>query len=97
MNRSLRTIEITSATTLKDICEEFRNSTADLILIDENSVIAEPHLNLLTDYPRTASAALVAPQKNGNTFVRQYRVASASSNSHKVSTGNRDFVGAMRL
>ena len=88
---------ITSATTLKDICEEFRNSTDDLILIDENSVIAEPHLNLLTDYPRTASAALVAPQKNGNTFVRQYRVASASSNSHKVSTGNRNFVGAMRL
>ena len=84
-------------TTLKDICEEFSNSSDDLILIDENSVIAEPHLNLLTDYPRTASAALVASQKNGNTFVRQYRVASASSDSHKVSTGNRDFVGAMRL
>ena len=88
---------ISSATTLKDICEEFRNSTEDLILVDENSVIAEPHLNLLTDYPRTASAALVATQKNGNTFVRQHRIASSSSESHKVSTGNRDFIGAMRL
>jgi hypothetical protein len=52
---------------------------------------------LLTDYPRSASAALVTIVKNGNTLVRQNRIASASSASHKVTIGNRDFVGAIRL
>ena len=97
MNQSLATLVVTSATTLDEIIQKFESSGCDLILVDENSVIAEPHMNLLTDYPRTASAALVATQKNGNTFVRQNRIASASSDSHKVTIGNRDFVGAMRL
>ena len=97
MNQSLATLVVTSATTLDEIIQKFESSDCDLILVDENSVIAEPHMNLLTDYPRTASAALVATQKNGNAFVRQNRIASASSDSHKVTVGNRDFVGAMRL
>ncbi|MFM7874317.1 MAG: CDP-alcohol phosphatidyltransferase family protein, partial [Actinomycetota bacterium] len=63
----------------------------------ERTRISEPHLELLTDYPRSTAAALVAIQKNGNTLVRQNRVASASSTSHKVTIGNRDFVGAVRL
>ena len=97
MNQSLATLVVTSATTLDEIIQKFESSGSDLILVDENSIIAEPHMNLLTDYPRSASAALVASQKNGNTFVRQNRIASASSDSHKVTVGNRDFVGAMRL
>jgi phosphatidylglycerophosphate synthase len=97
MNQSLATLVVTSATTLDEIIQKFESSGSDLILVDENSIIAEPHMNLLTDYPRSASAALVASQKNGNTFVRQNRIASASSDIHKVTVGNRDFVGAMRL
>jgi len=51
----------------------------------------------LTDYPRSASVALVATQKNGDTFVRQNRIASASSQSHIVTLGNRNFAGALRI
>ena len=47
--------------------------------------------------PRSSSAALVAMQVNGDTLVRQNRIASASSASHKVTIGNRRFVGVMRL
>ena len=54
-------------------------------------------MELLTDYPRTASAALVAVEKNGDTLVRQNRIASATSDSHKVTIGNRKFLGALRL
>jgi len=66
-------------------------------LTDENSVVADPHMELLTDYPRSASAALVAAEKNGDTLVRQNRIASASSATHKVTIGNRKFVGVLRL
>jgi phosphatidylglycerophosphate synthase len=72
-------------------------STNDVLLIDENSVVADPHLELLTDYPRSSSAALVATEKNGDTLIRQGRIASASSASHKVTIGNRKFVGLIRL
>jgi phosphatidylglycerophosphate synthase/alkylhydroperoxidase family enzyme len=39
----------------------------------------------------------VATEKNGDTLVRQNRIASASSASHKVTIGNRKFVGLLRL
>ncbi len=97
MNQSLTTLEVTSETSLQEILQKFESSTSDLILVDANSVIAEPHMDLLTDYPRIASAALVAAQKNGDTLVRQNRIASATSASHKVTVGNRTFVGAIRL
>ena len=97
MNQSLTTLVVTSETSLQQILEKFESSSSDLILIDANSVIAEPHMDLLTDYPRSTSAALVAAQKNGDTLVRQNRIASASSFSHKVTVGNRTFVGALRL
>jgi len=82
---------------IAQIIDEFNLSNGDLLLIDSGTVISDPHLELLTDYPRKASAALVAVQKNGNTLSRQNRVASASSTSHKVTIGNRDFVGALLL
>ena len=97
MNQSLTTLVVTSETSLQQILEKYESSSSDLVLIDANSVIAEPHMDLLTDYPRSASAALVAVQKNGDTLVRQNRIASASSFSHKVTVGNRTFVGALRL
>ena len=97
MNQSLSSLVVTPATTINEILTVFIDSQSDLLLIDENSVVADPHMELLTDYPRSASAALVAVEKNGDTLVRQNRIASASSASHKVTIGNRKFVGVLRL
>ena len=97
MSGVLDSLTVTAETSLLEILELFKGSTRDLLLIDERTIITDPHLELLTDYPRSTSAALVAIVKNGNTLVRQNRVASASSKSHKVTIGNRDFVGALRL
>lgn len=97
MKQPLLTLVVTPETSLQEILQNFENSSSDLILVDSNSVIADPHMDLLTDYPRSASAALVAAEKNGDTLVRQNRIASASSSIHKVTVGNRRFVGALRL
>lgn len=97
MSNSIRSLVITEKSSISDVIAEFESSNQDVLLIDERTVIADPHLELLTDYPRNSSAALVAVQKNGNTLVRANRIASASSASHTVTIGNRDFVGAMRL
>ena len=97
MSGALESLTVTAKTSLSELLDSFKNSTRDVLLIDERTVITDPHLELLTDYPRSSSAALVAIVKNGNTLVRQNRVASASSASHKVTIGNRDFVGALRL
>jgi hypothetical protein len=97
MNQSLASLVVTSSTSIEEILQKFYESDRDLILVDENSVIAEPHLELLTDYPRSCSAALVAMEKNGDTLVRQNRIASATSASHSVTIGNKKFVGALRL
>jgi len=97
MNQSLSSLVVKPATTISEILTAFIDSQSDLLLIDENSVVADPHMELLTDYPRSASAALVAVENNGDTLVRQNRIASASSASHKVTIGNRKFVGVLRL
>lgn len=97
MNQTLTSLVVTPATSIDEILKRYIDSTSDLLLIDEKSVVADPHLELLTDYPRSVSAALVATEKNGDTLVRQNRIASASSASHKVTIGNRRFVGLMRM
>ncbi|MEN9516630.1 MAG: hypothetical protein RLZZ159_496 [Actinomycetota bacterium] len=97
MNQSLKTLVVTPATKIEEILQSFIESDTDLLVIDENSVVADPHMELLTDYPRSASAALVTAEKNGDTLVRQNRIASASSASHKVTIGNRKFLGIIRL
>ena len=97
MDKSLTTVLVTSSMTVREVLDRFKATSDDLLLLDENSVIAQPHLELLTDYPRSASVALVATQKNGDTFVRQNRIASASSQSHIVTLGNRNFAGALRI
>ena len=97
MNSTIRSLIVNEDMSLSQIVNEFNSSSGDLLLLDSRSVISEPHIELLTDYPRKASAALLAVQKNGNTLSRQNRVASASSTSHKVTIGNRDFVGALLL
>ena len=97
MNSSIPSLIINEGTTLTEIIESFSNCSGDLLLMDSRTVIADPHLELLTDYPRRACAALVSVSRNGNTLARQNRIASASSTSHKVTFGNRDFVGALLL
>jgi hypothetical protein len=97
MDKSLTTVLVTSSTTVREVLDHFKATSDDLLLLDQNAVIAKPHLELLTDYPRSASVALVATQKNGDTLVRQNRIASASSQSHKVTLGNRNFAGALRI
>ena len=97
MDKSLTSLVVTSSTKVREILDSFKALDSDLLLLDQNSVIAQPHLELLTDYPRSASVALVATQKNGDTLVRQNRIASASSQSHKVTLGNRNFAGALRI
>lgn len=97
MDKSLTSLVVTSSTKVREILDSFKASNSDLLLLDLNSVIAQPHLELLTDYPRSASVALVSTQKNGDTLVRQNRIASASSSSHEVTIGNRNFAGAIRI
>ena len=97
MDKSLTSLVVTSSTKVREILDSFKALDSDLLLLDQNSVIAQPHLELLTDYPRSASVALVSTQKNGDTLVRQNRIASASSSSHRVTIGNRNFAGAIRI
>ena len=97
MDKSLTSLVVTSSTNVREVLDSFKALDSDLLLLDQNSIIAQPHLELLTDYPRSASVALVSTQKNGDTLVRQNRIASASSSSHKVTIGNRNFAGAIRI
>jgi phosphatidylglycerophosphate synthase len=97
MNSAIRSLIVNEEFSISQIIDEFNRSDGDLLLLDSRTVLSEPHIELLTDYPRKASAALVAVQKNGNTLSRQNRVANASSTSHRVTIGNRDFVGALLL
>jgi hypothetical protein len=76
----------------------FTDSADDVVFIDENTVLTEPHLQLLTEFPRSASAALVGKQTDfSDTLVRAGQVVSASSASHKTTESNRVFTGALRL
>ena len=49
MNQSLRTLVVTPATKIEEILHNFVESETDLLLIDEDSVVADPHMELLTD------------------------------------------------
>ena len=98
MSDSKEIVRVNSSNTLSDLLKLFSDSSDDIVLLDENSVISEPHLQLLTDFPRSASAALVGNQTgSADTLVRAAQVVSASSSSHKPTEANRIFAGAIRL
>jgi hypothetical protein len=98
MSDSKEIVRVNSSNTLSDLLTSFINAPDDIVLLDENSVITEPHLQLLTDFPRSASAALVGKQSDSaDTLVRASQVVSASSASHKSTEANRVFTGAIRL
>jgi phosphatidylserine synthase len=98
MSDSKAIVRVNSSNTLSDLLRHFADSREDIVFLDENSVIAEPHLQLLTDFPRSASATLVGKQTDAaDTLVRATQVVSASSASHKPTEANRTFTGAIRL
>ena len=97
MAANLRTLDIDQATKISDVLQAFESSNQDLLLVDVNSVVTKPHLELLTDYPRTVTTALVAKLKNGETRVGQGRISGATSGYHEVGHGNHTFLGIIRL
>ena len=98
MSDSKEIVRVNSSNTLSGLLKLFADSREDIVLLDENSVITEPHLQLLTDFPRSASAALVGNQTGfADTLVRAGQVVSASSASHKPTEANKVFTGAIRL
>jgi hypothetical protein len=98
MSTSKPIVKVTSTNTFADLLKHFVDAKDDIVLLDENSVITEPHLQLLTDFPRSASAALVGKTSDASdTLVRATQVVSASSATHKPTEANRVFTGAIRL
>jgi hypothetical protein len=97
MSENLRTFDVHAGTKIAEILETFQSSQEDLLLVDENSVVTQPHLELLTDYPRTVTTALVAKVKGGLTRTSQGRITGATSGYHEVGHGNHTFLGIMRL
>jgi hypothetical protein len=97
MSENLRTFSVHAGTKISEILDAFQSSNEDLFLVDENSVVTQPHLELLTDYPRTVTTALVAKVKGGLTRTSQGRITGATSGYHEVGHGNHTFLGIMRL
>ena len=97
MSVNLRTLVVNKSTKISEIIEIFSEISTDLLLVDENTIVTKPHLELLTDYPRGTTTALVAPLFNGDVRVTGGRVAGASSKFHSLKGGNRTFVGILRL
>ena len=97
MSENLRTFSVHTGTKISEILDAFQSSNQDLLLVDENSVVTQPHLELLTDYPRTVTTALVAKVKGGLTRISQGRITGATSGYHEVGHGNHAFLGIMRL
>ncbi len=97
MSVNLRTLLVNKSTKISEIIEIFSQGDTDLLLVDENAIVTKPHLELLTDYPRGTTTALVAPMFGGDTRVTGDRIAGASSKFHNIERGNNVFVGIIRL
>jgi phosphatidylglycerophosphate synthase len=98
MSDSKGIIRVNSSTTLAEILKTFSDSSDDLVFVDENAVLTDPHLELLTDFPRSTTAALVGKSVDyADTLVRSGKIVSASSTSHKTTESNRVFTGVIRF
>ena len=97
MTANLRTLDVHQGTKISDVLAVFESGNQDLLLVDVNTVVTKPHLELLTDYPRTVTTALVSKFKGGETRVSQGRITGASSGYHEVGHGNHIFLGIIRL
>ncbi|MCX6453634.1 MAG: DUF5941 domain-containing protein [Actinobacteria bacterium] len=97
MTANLRTLDVDQGTKISEVLAAFQSSNQDLLLVDVNTVVTKPHLELLTDYPRTVTTALVSKLKDGETRVSQGRITGATSGYHEVGYGNHTFLGIIRL
>jgi len=97
VNSILVTLKVDERTKISDILSKFKESSSDLLLIDVNTVVTKPHLELVTDYPRSLTTALVAPLADGDLRVAHDLVQGASSDSHKVGKGDHTSLGVVRL
>ena len=98
MNQTKQVIQVSSRTSLVEILKIFSDSSDDLVFLDANAVLTEPHLELLTDFPRSTTAALVGKSADyADTLVRASKIVSASSATHKTTESNRLFTGAIRF
>ena len=97
MAANLRTLDIDQGTKISDVIQVFESSNQDLLLLDINSVVTKPHLELLTDYPRTVTTALITKVKDGGTRVSQGQISGTTSDYHEVGHGNYLFLGIVRL
>lgn len=98
MTQTKQIVRVGAGMTLSDILRKISTSSDDVVFVDENCVISTPHLELLTDYPRSASAALVGKVSEGaDVLVRRDMVVSGNSITHKATVTNRLFAGAVRL
>ena len=91
------TLKVDERTKISDILSKFKESSSDLLLIDVNTVVTKPHLELVTDYPRSLTTALVAPLADGDLRVTHDLVQGASSDFHKVGKGDHTSLGVVRL
>ena len=98
MSDSKIIIRVNASTTFDEILKSFNDSSGDVVFVDENAVLTEPHLELLTDFPRSATAALVGKSVDfADTLIRASKIISASSATHKTTEANRVFTGAIRF
>ena len=98
MKSNLLTLNIDEKIKISDVLDSFRNSSIDLLLVDVNTVVAEPHRELLTDYPRSVTTALVAPGvEDGDVRLGPDRIRSAGSQFHQAAFARNKNLGLIRL
>jgi phosphatidylglycerophosphate synthase len=98
VSETKRVVVVNDSMTLELLLKTFLESDTDVVLLDENTVLSDPHLELLTDYPRSTSAVLVGQSEEQlDVFVAGGRLLSVETRSHKATRLNRKFVGAVRL
>lgn len=97
MNSNLLTLNVDESVEISDVLHSFTSTDKDVLLFDVNSVITEPHRELLTDYPRSVTTALVAPHPQGDIRIGQDRIRSAASDFHQIGSGGHLNLGMVRL
>lgn len=98
MTQTKQIVRVSENFSFSDVVKAYKVAKDDLVFVDVNTVLSGPHLELLTDYPRSVSAALVGKVEEGSdVLVRRDTVVSGSSETHVATVTNRLFAGAIRL
>ena len=97
MSQQVLSMLVTSSTKISEIRSKLENSSQDLLLIDTDTLVPQPVMELMSDYPMGVSSALVSKNYGGNVEVGGGNLVSASSDYHRAEAGTDDFVGILRL